>query len=287
MSAERNVDEKTVLDGQPSNVQDSTIDQSDLKKTIKKSIVYTRTGDDGQTSLFNGDRVSKADDRINIIGSVDSLNAIIGASIFKLRKMRAKCFNSQKKKEFEKVISELSDISYHCHDIGAVVATPLTSSTKAKIEKVKLDTNIVSDLEEKIDYLSHHSPKIRHFVLPDGPGCYLHMARTKCRETERLLVQFREKELHETFVNEQPKRRKQRLLDGDIDILVYKYINRLSDYLFEAARYVNHLAEFEDRYYIKVKRADVDPAKSRKRAVKNTDVSDETPMTAPLESNNV
>jgi cob(I)alamin adenosyltransferase len=167
--------------------------------------IYTRTGDQGTTSLFGGKRVSKADLRIDTYGTVDELNSVMGL-------VRDQEVNF-KRKDF------LLQIQNTLFVIGSVLATE-AGNTKAKIPSLREDD--VNLLEKEIDEMETELPVMRFFVLPGGHPAvsFCHIARTVCRRTERLTMALHEQEA--------------------IDLLVIKYLNRLSDYLFVLSRKVTH-----------------------------------------------
>ncbi len=163
--------------------------------------IYTKTGDQGTTSLFGGKRVSKSDLRIDSYGTVDELNSYIGL----LRDQEV----NQIRKE---VLVEIQDRLF---TIGSILATEPGN------EKVKIPALIESDityLEKEMDAMDAKLPPMRFFVLPGGhPSVsFGHVARTVCRRAERLVIALNHQET--------------------IDPLVIKYLNRLSDYLFMLCR---------------------------------------------------
>lgn len=163
--------------------------------------IYTKTGDDGTTSLFGGKRVSKADLRIDTYGTVDELNSYIGL-------VRDQEVN-QKRKE---VLVEVQDRLF---TIGSILATE-PGNTKVKIPS--LQEQDVLFLEQEMDKMDSELPPMRFFVLPGGhPSVsFGHVARTVCRRAERLTIALNAHEV--------------------VEPLVIKYLNRLSDYLFVLCR---------------------------------------------------
>ena len=169
--------------------------------------IYTKTGDAGETGLFDGTRVSKADPRVDAYGEVDELNAWLGVA-------RAHGVSSSE-------ISELLvEIQHDLFALGAQLADP-RHKIAARVEKATLGDDRVTRLEQAIDRLEVTLPALRHFILAGGSpgGSMLHLARTVCRRAERRGV----------------------ALDG-VDTIVIKYLNRLSDLLFVMARAVNSRA---------------------------------------------
>ena len=169
--------------------------------------LYTRTGDAGQTSLFGGARVSKADPRVEAYGDVDELNAWIGFS-------RAASLDP-----------DLDDLLVHVQRdlfaLGAQLADP-GERIAARVTKAGLSDDEVGRLEQIIDRLETELPPLQHFILAGGSrgGAALHLARTVCRRAERRIVS----------------------LQPPADAVLVRYINRLSDMLFVLARVVNHRA---------------------------------------------
>lgn len=170
--------------------------------------IYTKKGDFGQTSLFGGDRVPKSSTRIEAYGTVDELNSIIGWTLCDSMTAESK--------------ERLKTIQEHLFVLGADLATP--ESSKTRIDRV--DEQEIEYLESAIDDMSESLPELKNFILPGGSptGAKLHIARTICRRAERLAVLCMEKE-------------------EKISGLTLKYLNRLSDFLFVAARYENREAD--------------------------------------------
>jgi len=167
--------------------------------------IYTKTGDAGDTALGTGTRVSKDDARIWSYGTVDEVNAIIGIA----------------KLHTEGILDEmLGRIQNDLFDLGADLCTPDTGE-KLEYEPLRMVAAQVTRLENEIDQLNADLEPLNSFVLPGGTpaSAYLHQARTVARRAERLMVRLRESE---------------KVSDPAI-----QYINRLSDFLFVAARWAN------------------------------------------------
>lgn len=168
--------------------------------------IYTRTGDAGHTSLFGGKRVSKKNARIEAYGTIDELNSFLGL-------VRATWSDSP-------IDVQLDAVQRDLFDIGAQLASPgknrFTGVTESRIES----------LEGGIDDMERTLTALENFVLPGGslPAAHLHVARTVCRRAERLVVSLGDKAPKTTVA----------------------YLNRLSDYLFVAARYANAQLGVED-----------------------------------------
>jgi cob(I)alamin adenosyltransferase len=170
--------------------------------------IYTRTGDSGDTSLFDGTRVRKSDPRVAAYGDVDELNAWLGF-------VRANAVGDDLSEMIVRIQRDL-------FALGARLADP-AHRIADRVTKAAVVPGDISRLEGWIDRLESELPPLRRFLLPGGSaaGALLHVARTTCRRAERAIV----------------------LLDQDSiepDVLVY--VNRLSDLLFVMARAVNRRA---------------------------------------------
>jgi cob(I)alamin adenosyltransferase len=166
--------------------------------------IYTRTGDKGTSGLFGGDRISKDDARLHAYGTLDELNAIIGSVLAM--------------KEVDSIIrAQLLRVQHLLFEMGADLATPLTSKATIK----RLQPEVAGEMEGWIDTLEETLPPLTSFILPGGSlsGAKLHEARTVCRRAERWMVTLKDKE--------------------PINKNLILIVNRLSDYLFVAARSVN------------------------------------------------
>ena len=170
--------------------------------------IYTKTGDLGKTSLIGGTKVSKSHIRIEAYGTVDELNSHIGL------------LTDQLKDEHTKAL--LKEIQDRLFTIGSSLACDPDREPLMKIPDLK-EADITL-LETEMDKMNEALPAMRFFVLPGGhvSVSQAHVCRCVCRRAERLCVNMQE---HDLFV----------------EPLVIKYLNRLSDYLFVASRYVGHL----------------------------------------------
>lgn len=174
--------------------------------------IYTKTGDKGQTSLFGGQRVSKASMRVDAYGTVDELNSAVGVVLACMGGVKQKPDKKEKK-----VVDALQILQHDLLTIGSSLATP---SSVGRIDAGVLGKR-VKDFENLIDKLTEQLPLLRHFILPGGglAGAELHVARTLARRAERRIIALSQEE------------------EVDKNILIY--FNRLSDLLFTMARYVN------------------------------------------------
>jgi len=181
---------------------------------IKLTKIYTRTGDKGKTSLGDGTRVSKEDFRVDAYGTIDEANSVIGLA-------RTRTKNA----ELILLDNILATIQNELFDLGAELSIPPSKENNLLIEKTKITNSQIDRIENEIDQLNVNLKDLDSFVLPGGTlaSSYLHLARTIVRKSERLMVKM----------NSQNK--------GCISDTALKYINRLSDLLFVAARYSNQV----------------------------------------------
>ncbi|KAG7398965.1 hypothetical protein PHYBOEH_010070 [Phytophthora boehmeriae] len=172
--------------------------------------VYTKTGDKGTSQLFSGERRPKNDAVFQALGDTDELNAQIGVAVEQTR-LAANEFLPPK----------LEQIQSRLFDLGACVATPLTSASDTKQQRTGVfDEANVTQLELWIDEMDVELPPLKSFILPSGGGLastHLHVARAVCRRAERSVVPL--------------------VAARDVDGVVQRYLNRLSDFLFVSARF--------------------------------------------------
>lgn len=170
--------------------------------------IYTKTGDAGKTSLLFGQRVSKHELKVEAYGTVDETNSAIGLAL--------SCLPSNP--TLSEVRSELQTVQQVLFNIGSELATPAGRKTSWEATEAH-----VQALETAIDSLVERIPPLTCFILPGGsqPGATLHLARTVARRSERLAVAVASVE--------------------ELNPCVIAYLNRLSDYLFVCARFVNQV----------------------------------------------
>lgn len=170
--------------------------------------IYTRTGDSGSTGLFGGDRVAKDHPRLSAYGSVDEVNSVIG---FALSLLPADTAQTADLRDL------LAKVQQDMFVLGADLATP----EGARPVVPRVSDEHITELERAIDGLEAELTPLQNFIIPGGhsAGAALHVARTVCRRAERAVVTLAKEE--------------------NVDTLVIKYLNRLSDLLFVAARWVN------------------------------------------------
>jgi cob(I)alamin adenosyltransferase len=177
--------------------------------------IYTRTGDDGTTALGTGERRKKYDLRIACYGTVDETNAAIGM-------VRLSTGGDAD------IDAMLGRIQNDLFDLGADLCSPDPDKGKGPGgARLAVTEAQVTRLETEIDRLNADLAPLRSFVLPGGTpaGAHLHLARTICRRAERMMVKLAD----------QP--------GEDVSAVALKYVNRLSDFLFVASRYVNRRGE--------------------------------------------
>jgi cob(I)alamin adenosyltransferase len=169
--------------------------------------LYTRTGDAGDTSLFDGTRARKNDPRVDAYGEVDELNAWLGF-------VRAAAADAA-------IDGDIVALQRDLFALGAQLADPAEKLASRATKAIIGDADVLR-LEQLIDRYDAEVPPLRHFILAGGTpaGAALHVARTVCRRAERRIV----------------------ALDPPVDPVLVRYINRLSDLLFVMARLVNHRA---------------------------------------------
>lgn len=170
--------------------------------------IYTRTGDAGETSLFGGARVAKNDARIEAYGTVDELNSHLGV-------VRAVWPASPLDPLFARIQADL-------FEVGAHLASPGTSRF-AGVEESR-----ITELEQRIDSMESELTPLKSFILPAGSlaAAQIHVARTVCRRAERLVVALGD--------------------ESAATRSTIAYLNRLSDFLFVAARFANRKAGVDD-----------------------------------------
>jgi len=177
--------------------------------------IYTKTGDLGQTSLNSPQRIPKSNIRVEAYGTVDELNSILGLI------MTMDFHNSIK--------SDIEKIQILLFKVGSDLATPTDSPMNKKIQRI--DEEDVLFLEKKIDLYDSELPELRNFIIPGGSqqSAFLNFARTVARRAERRVVALNEQE--------------------EINSYIIKFLNRLADYLFIAARYANFKLNIEEKIW--------------------------------------
>ena len=165
--------------------------------------IYTKTGDSGETDLYDGTRIEKKEQIFDVLGSLDELSAHIGLLILHVKEDKSKFF--------------LRDIQQTLLSIGSIVATP---NPKEGQKLPTISDEYTIDIEKYIDELDTNLPPLTQFILQGGfslAESQAHVCRTVTRRTERELLKY-----------------------GNVDENIFKYINRLSDLFFTLARYEVH-----------------------------------------------
>ena len=174
--------------------------------------IYTRKGDKGRTSLFDGKKVWKFDRQVEAYGTIDELNSVIGA---------ASSFISDRL-----ILKELEQIQNDLLEIGSSLAV----SSTLPVDQL---SNRPEEFEKLIDRLTRQMPELREFILPGGSrgSALLHLARTVARRAERNIVHLSQKR--------------------PVDKLILTYLNRLSDLLFTMARFENYKSKKHEKIWRK------------------------------------
>lgn len=178
-----------------------------------KSSLYTGTGDSGTTSLVGGQRISKTAIRLEAYGTVDEFSSFLGVVL-----SSAECPADIK--------TQMLGIQNHLFDAGCYLATAVEDGSAPSCKAI--DSGAIQTIETYIDLLDARTPKIRAFVLPGGSeiAAHCHVARTVCRRAERRILELASEEY--------------------VAPNLIKWFNRLSDYLFIVARYLNHITGIEE-----------------------------------------
>lgn len=178
--------------------------------------IYTRTGDEGKTSVIGG-RLYKDDIRVEAYGTTDELNSFVGLAISKLDEQK-----------FPDIKAELTKIQHELFDCGGDLATMKFHEN----HKYKVTEEMVDFLEKRIDEYVEETPQLERFILPGGTeqASLIHVCRTIARRAERMITTlYRESERNNP--------------------VVLKYMNRLSDYFFAVARVINYRLQVSDVEY--------------------------------------
>ncbi|MEI7595354.1 MAG: cob(I)yrinic acid a,c-diamide adenosyltransferase [Bacteroidota bacterium] len=178
--------------------------------------IYTKTGDNGETSLIGGTRVKKNHPRVEAYGTVDELNSFVGL----LKDLTTS----------NTIKDQLLSIQNKLFIIGSCIATePNKNKHQYNCDKQpKINEADITYLEEQMDLLSKQLPEMRSFILPGGHllVSYSHITRTVCRRTERVVLKLAS--------------------ESEVDHLLIKYLNRLSDFFFILARYFSLIENVDE-----------------------------------------
>ncbi|NCQ35125.1 cob(I)yrinic acid a,c-diamide adenosyltransferase [bacterium] len=179
--------------------------------------IYTRTGDQGQTSLGDGTRLPKSAPRIDLYGDIDELNSVLGCCLSVLP--------AEQEGTLATLHAALLEIQDQLFALGMVIADPGRCRAGQNQEQASFP---VKRLEDLIDGLDRDLPPLKNFILPGGTSAsgFLHLARTVCRRCERKAVAL--------------------AADEPVPASAVIFLNRLSDFLFTAARSANLAARVDD-----------------------------------------
>jgi len=180
--------------------------------------IYTRTGDEGKTSVIGGGRIYKDDLRVEAYGTIDELNAFVGAAV-----VQAQAAGNAR---WDELAEQLTIIQHELFDCGSDL-----SYANPKPEQLKVKGELTERLERWIDECERLTPPVRRFILPGGSAlaAALHVCRTVCRRAERRVVSLAK--------------------EGTCPAEVGRYLNRLSDFFFVAARAANARCGVSDVEY--------------------------------------
>ncbi|OMH84625.1 Cob(I)yrinic acid a,c-diamide adenosyltransferase, mitochondrial [Zancudomyces culisetae] len=205
----------------------TVVSEKDIEESKRVPRIYTRTGDKGTSQLYSGERFPKSHYVFEALGTIDELSSSIGCAI---------CHLETNPRTQEVLVKKLVSIQCILQDICSSVATVQTTTKTEKLLSTKfVDGELLcKELEGWIDELELHTKKLTNFVLPSGglSATQLHIARTICRRAERVLSS---------------------VID-QVDQYAYRYMNRLSDFLFVAARASAALDNIDEKVYFRQKR---------------------------------
>ena len=189
---------------------------------MKKSRIYTKTGDKGDTGLVSGTRISKANSRIDLYGDLDDFNSRLGYAISLI----------DKDPVFIPTVNFLQHVQSVVFDLGSNLACEAEKRLEYKLPQITEE--FIKELESEIDRLESDLEPLKHFILPGGTpaAAAFHIARTGARSVERKLVGFTESTKEE------------------LPSHAIVFLNRASDYLFVLARYVNKIQGGSERSWI-------------------------------------
>jgi cob(I)alamin adenosyltransferase len=183
--------------------------------------VYTKTGDKGQTGLVSGNRISKADERIDLYGELDELNSRLGVAASYL----------DAEIEFKRTNEFLHHVQSAIFDLSSNLACEVELRAKYKLPQISQE--FIQSMEDEIDHMDQDLEPLKNFILPGGTlaAAALHLCRTGARTCERKLIHF-----HESKGEALPE-------NGLV------FLNRLSDYFFVLARFVNKKSKVEEKLW--------------------------------------
>ncbi|MDO4171653.1 MAG: cob(I)yrinic acid a,c-diamide adenosyltransferase [Prevotellaceae bacterium] len=194
---------------------------------MKLTKIYTRTGDNGTTSIIGGQRISKDSARLEAYGTMDELSSHLGLLA---------AYTDDKG-----IKDDITHIQCNIFNICTFLATDVSSAPI--YPSARIDAIEVSELERQIDVMNEKLPELKSFVLPGGTvaAAQCHVCRTVCRRAERRIIAFYAEASHDKDDNED-----ETLL---LAHLMLHYVNRLSDYLFVLSRNLNIIESVEEKIW--------------------------------------
>ena len=210
--------------------------------------IYTKKGDSGSTSLYDGTKVIKNDIIVESEGSLDELNSELGLILayYNVEKNEEMTTNNPHHEKNKKYYELLNNIQSELFDLGSIIAK---NPNNSKEDEILFDKNneYIKKIEESIDEMTNILPPLRNFILPGGNVLIatIHKARTICRRTERNI----------TSLKYAPQYFNEDTLEISLENLnrCLAYINRMSDYLFTLARFTTYIQNVEEVKYIRSK----------------------------------
>ncbi len=201
-----------------------------LRRASRRAFkVYTRTGDGGTSALFNMARAPKDDTVFDALGAVDELNAAVGLARAHGDIAAAEAADAARPAMI-RMLDQLADVQQRLLDVGSAVATPRSTSSEQHLERATFAAAdaATASLERWMDAMDESLPPLTSFILPGGSvySASLHVARAACRRAERRVVPL--------------------VREGECLPAVTVYLNRLSDYLFVAARSAAHCSSHKE-----------------------------------------
>lgn len=186
---------------------------------MKKSKIYTRTGDEGKTGLVSGNIILKSDIRIDLYGEIDELNSRIGFACSFLDN------------KFETEIKFIHAIQSALFDLGSNMACE--SENRVKFKLPQISSQLIDEMEIEIDRMDGQLEPLKNFILPGGTisGSAFHLVRTGTRNVERKLISY------------------QQSTNEELPILSLVFLNRLSDYFFVLSRFINKISNFPEIHW--------------------------------------
>ena len=202
----------------------STPSSSSSSSPPPHSKIYTKTGDTGSASLYNLQRKPKNSSEFEALGTIDELNSHLGLA------------REYALVDGNKLSPHLVELQSRLFDLGAAIATPLTTSSETALKRTSFPASFVASLESLIDEYDALLPRLTHFILPSGGLCsaQLHVCRTVCRRAERSVIELKER--------------------GDVEDVVVAYLNRMSDLFFVWARYAAMKSGHKETIWIKARK---------------------------------